>query len=66
MYSDVWLGGLIQVPYNMDDRSALLKFIGMTISLVVLLAIGGTLSPLISLVNSKRIGKQLQLALAYA
>jgi hypothetical protein len=66
MYSDWWLGSLIKVPFQMDDYTALNTYIRMTTVFGLLLALAGTLSPYISVKNSKNIGMKLQPALAYA
>lgn len=50
----------------MDDHTAMIKYVAMTVIFGLLLLLAGALGPIVSLKNSKRIGELLQPALAYA
>lgn len=56
VFSDWWIGSISKLPWKVDEHSALLIYILLTVAFGLLLALAGCLSPCVSLKNSNFIG----------
>lgn len=64
VFADWWIGSLKTLPWKISDSNALYIYIGLTAAFGLFFAIGGFISPCISVANTETIADNLCSSLA--